>query len=160
MRIEKKKLSEITPASYNPRQISDSAYNALKSSLERFGLVEPLVWNEQTGNLVGGHQRLKILQNQGIDEIDVVVVELSETEEKALNITLNNQNIMGEFNEDLDSILIELSDDFPEFEDVGLDMLFDGDDKSVKIIPDFNEEVDEEKLNDTKHTCPKCGFAW
>jgi ParB-like chromosome segregation protein Spo0J len=52
-------------------------------------LVEPLVWNKQTGNLVGGHQRLKVLKEQGVKEVEVSVVDLSETKEKALNIALN-----------------------------------------------------------------------
>jgi hypothetical protein len=52
-------------------------------------LVEPLVWNKQTGNLVGGHQRLKVLKEQGVKEVEVSVVDLEPTKEKALNIALN-----------------------------------------------------------------------
>ena len=57
--------------------------------------MEPIVWNKQTGNIVGGHQRLKILQDQGHTEIECVVVDLDETEEKALNVALNK--VSGEW---------------------------------------------------------------
>jgi hypothetical protein len=51
--------------------------------------VEPLVWNKGTGNLVGGHQRLKILKARGDVTVQAVVVDLDEVEERALNVALN-----------------------------------------------------------------------
>ena len=67
----------------------DKEYEKLRRSRDRWDLVEPLVWNERTGNLVGGNQRLKILKARGDTEVDVSVVNLSEIDEKALNIALN-----------------------------------------------------------------------
>ncbi|MDD4754365.1 MAG: site-specific DNA-methyltransferase, partial [Desulfitobacteriaceae bacterium] len=64
-------------------------------SMETFGYVEPIIWNKRSGQIVGGHQRLKILQHQGETEIECVVVDLDETQEKALNITLNK--VTGEW---------------------------------------------------------------
>ena len=58
-------ISRINPAPYNPRldlQPGDPDYEKLKRSLDTFGCVEPLVWNQRTGHLVGGHQRFKVLQ--------------------------------------------------------------------------------------------------
>lgn len=93
MNIRKIPVSMINPAPYNPRidlQPGDPEYEKLKRSIEEFGYVEPLVWNERTGNLVGGHQRYKILVNeQGATEVEVSVVDLDETREKALNLALN-----------------------------------------------------------------------
>ena len=92
MIIQKIPLTKINPAPYNPRldlQPGDVEYEKIKRSIKEFDLVEPLVWNKQTGNLVGGHQRLKILKEQGITEVDVSVVDLPESREKALNIALN-----------------------------------------------------------------------
>ena len=69
MDIQRKKVSEINPAVYNPRkdlQPSDPEYEKLKKSILEFDMVEPLVWNKGTGNLVGGHQRLKILKELGL----------------------------------------------------------------------------------------------
>jgi len=112
------KLAELMPAPYNPRRISDRALKALGKSVERFGLVEPIVWNKQTGNVVGGHQRLKVLEEQGYTECDIVVVDLSEVEEKALNLTLNNPEVQGEFtdlvSDIIDQIQLELPDAFAD----------------------------------------------
>ena len=65
MNIQKVSVSKINPAAYNPRgdlKPGDKDYEKLKDSINTFGYVEPLVWNSKTGNLVGGHQRLKILK--------------------------------------------------------------------------------------------------
>jgi len=92
MLVKRVPISAVNPAPYNPRKDlkpGDAEYGKLKRSIDRWDLVEPLVWNERTGNLVGGHQRLKILKARGDTEVDVSVVNLGETDEKALNIALN-----------------------------------------------------------------------
>lgn len=92
MEIQKLPLEKLNPAKYNPRKDlkpGDPEYEKLKKSMETFGYVEPIIWNKRTGQIVGGHQRLKILQHQGETEIECVVVDLDEQQEKALNITLN-----------------------------------------------------------------------
>ena len=79
MKIQKTLINKINPAVYNPRldlKPGDPEYDKLKQSILNFGYVEPLVWNERTGNLVGGHQRLKILIEQGFKEVEVSVVDL------------------------------------------------------------------------------------
>lgn len=100
------KLEDINPAPYNQRvelQPGDAQYEALKNSLGRFGLVEPLVVNRKTGNLISGHQRLNILKAQGIEEAEVIVADLDEEAEKAANIAMNK--IEGEWDYDkLDEI--------------------------------------------------------
>ena len=77
----------------------------LEASYQRFGLVQPIVWNQRTGYVVGGHQRLKILKKQRVKQTEVVVVDLDDTEERALNVALNNPHISGEFTADLQSLL-------------------------------------------------------
>lgn len=94
METKKFRLIDINPAPYNPRkdlQPGDAQYEAIKNSIERFGFVEPLIVNVRDGGnvLVGGHQRYKILLAQGVQEVEAVVVDLPESEEKALNIGLN-----------------------------------------------------------------------
>src|SRR5437016_1243281 len=84
LEIIRKPLSELTPAPYNPRQplsSKDRRYRKLKRSLERFGLVEPLIWNRRTGYVVGGHQRLQILRDLGHAEAPVSVVDLPPEQE-------------------------------------------------------------------------------
>ena len=98
MLIEKKKVTELIPADYNPRKDlkpGDPEYEKLKRSIEQFGYVEPVIWNQTTGRVVGGHQRLKVLIDMGITEVECVVVELSEEKEKALNVALNKSPAIG-----------------------------------------------------------------
>ena len=92
MKVTRLPIGEIIPADYNPRvdlQPHDPEYQALQRSIERWDNVEPLVWNERTKHLVGGHQRLKVLIARGDTEVDVSVVNLDENEERALSIALN-----------------------------------------------------------------------
>lgn len=108
------KLADLKPASYNPRTIEPEAAAGLSESLKRFGLVQPLVWNRRSKTLVGGHQRREALLAAGNKEAEVVVVELDPTEEKALNITLNNPHVTGDFTSELQGLLNELKTSVPE----------------------------------------------
>jgi len=87
--LERKQMSELNAAPYNPRQITDKQVERLKNSITEFSLVEPIIWNRQTGNIVGGHQRYKVLQSLGIQSTQVVVVDIPISKEKALNLALN-----------------------------------------------------------------------
>ncbi len=118
LKIETKSLSALDPAPYNPRTISPDALTGLRYSVERFGLVEPIVWNERTGRVAGGHQRLRVLQSMGETETQVVVVDLSEVEEKALNVALNNPAIAGDFTTELHALLAEINQAMPELGDL------------------------------------------
>ena len=89
MIIEKKKISDLKPAPYNPRKSNEKQEANLKKSLEKFGVVEPIVFNKQTGYIVGGHFRVRELKKLGYKEVDCVIVDLNEDDEKELNIRLN-----------------------------------------------------------------------
>ena len=107
MSIERKNTAELLPADYNPRKDlkpGDAEYEKLKRSIEQFGYVEPVIWNKTTGRVVGGHQRLKVLMDMGITEVECVVVEMAEDKEKALNIALNK--ISGDWDKDKLALLI------------------------------------------------------
>ena len=124
MLLQKYKIAELIPAPWNPRQISPEALAGLTASIDRFGLVEPIIVNKRTGHVVGGHQRLKVLQDRGETETDCIVVDLPETEEKALNVALNNPHIAGEFTDELQMVLEELKTELPdEFDALRLDLL-------------------------------------
>lgn len=83
----------VNRAPYNPRVLlkpGDREYDALERSLEEFGLVQDLIWNRRSGNLVGGHQRLSVLQARGNTHAPMKVVDLDDQSEKRLNVILNN----------------------------------------------------------------------
>lgn len=92
MEIRTLKAAQLRAAPYNPRrdlQPEDAEYQKLRRSIETFGYIEPIIWNERTGRVVGGHQRLKVLLEQGAEDIEAVVVDLAEKDEKILNVLLN-----------------------------------------------------------------------
>lgn len=108
MQIEKIEVGKLKAAEYNPRKDlkpGDAEYEKLKRSIKEFGYVEPVIWNKRTGNVVGGHQRLKVLKDLGHTDVDCVVVDLDEQKEKALNIALNK--ISGEWDNDLLTALLK-----------------------------------------------------
>jgi len=91
-------LAKLKRAKYNPRKISDAALAKLERSIDEFGLVEPIVVNKKTGyTVVGGHQRLRILEKRGEKSVECVVLEITPEKERLLNVALNNQNLAGEF---------------------------------------------------------------
>jgi ParB-like chromosome segregation protein Spo0J len=117
-------IESLVPAPYNPRvtlRPDDRRYKKLAASVREFGLVEPLVWNELTGYVVGGHTRLAILKAMGMTEVPVSVVRLTPEREKALNVVLNNLEAQGRFDPTrLADLLTEL-EDLPELELTGFD---------------------------------------
>ena len=124
MNLVKRKVEELNDAVYNPRDITEEELKGLEGSIDRFGYVEPIVWNKRTGNIVGGHQRLKVLKNRGRKVIEVIEVDLDLMEEKALNITLNNPETQGKYNKDkLVLVMTELKLEFPEYQKLKMDTL-------------------------------------
>ena len=107
-------LARLTPAEYNPRvdlQPGSEDYDKLRRSIEEFGLVEPIIWNERTGMVISGHQRLKVLRELGHTETDCVIVDLDPDREKALNLAMNK--IGGGWDEaQLAAVLESFSADF------------------------------------------------
>ena len=103
------RLGDMKPSPYNPRTIDPEARRRLKESLASGGLVETLVWNRRTGNLVGGHQRRDLLlelaekdaKKTGGDPLDVTytvaAVDVDDAEERRLNVLLNNPNAQGRY---------------------------------------------------------------
>lgn len=121
MNIEKLPIEKVKASEYNPRKDlkpGDAEYEKLKRSITEFGYVEPIIFNKTTGNVVGGHQRLKVLKDLGYIEVDCVVVELDEKKEKALNVALNK--ISGEWDEELLSALLK------DLDDSGFDLTLTG----------------------------------
>lgn len=117
--IKRISIDRLKPAYYNPRvslTIGDKDYERIRKSIENFGYVEPIVWNERTGNIVGGHQRFQVLKDMGETEIEVSVVNLSEKDEKQLNLALNKIKGEWDYNK-LEAIFKEFN--FDEIEATG-----------------------------------------
>lgn len=128
----------------------------LEDSIKEFGAVVPVILNagKRSGVLIGGHQRVSIYADLGIEEIDVMVPsrELSEKEEKTLNLRLNKNT--GSWNEDLlkemdMNLLLEVG-----FGDEELQSLFD----DVDVIEDGFDI--EKALKETKVAKVKPGEIW
>lgn len=165
MQIERKKIRDMDRAAYNPRIDlipGDTEYENLRRSITTYGMLIPVIWNKRTNRVVGGHQRLTVLENEGETETDVSVVDLDETQEKQLNVALNK--VEGGWDEEkLAELLMELGEDAPltgftqqEIDSLtnDIDSLIDGEtvDEELKAIEElFNisltfDKADQEEL--------------
>ncbi|HEL1625628.1 TPA: DNA modification methylase [Streptococcus suis] len=118
MEIREIRLSELHPASYNPRKKlkkGDKEYEKIKQSLLKFGYVDPIIVNNDL-TVIGGHQRLTVLKDLDYETAKCVIVDLSKEDEKALNIALNK--ITGQWD---DQLLADLLLDLQEA-DFNLDL--------------------------------------
>jgi hypothetical protein len=92
--------SEIKNAPYNPRRIGPAERKKLERVIKKLKLIEPPVWNENTGNLVGGHQRISIIDTlEGSQDyyIEVAANKMTEKQEREANIALNNPGAQGQW---------------------------------------------------------------
>ena len=141
--------SQITLAAYNPRKISEKARKQLKANLKRVGLMGGIVWNESSGNLVSGHQKVGIMDevnrydpetHENDYKIRVEVVHLDERTEKEQNLFMNNKAVQGEFDDDL---LIQMLGDI-EYQNAG----FDDFDIELLGIADIPDEVSKNDISE------------
>lgn len=98
--VETVHRSALKSAPYNPRYITERAKAKLRDVLGRVGLVQPIVWNKRTGNIVGGHQRISqidALEGKADYCLTVAVVDVDEKRERELNVLLNNANVTGDW---------------------------------------------------------------
>ena len=105
MKIELIKTNKLKPAKYNPRQITKKQVKHLMESIEKFGIIDPLIINSDY-TIIGGHQRFVIL-NEASKKVDweyppkvpCVILDLSKEDDRELNIRLNKSG--GEFDLDI-----------------------------------------------------------
>lgn len=148
--------SQIKNAAYNPRYIDEKAKKRLGAAIKENGLVSALTWNQRTGNLVGGHQRLSqldALEKNGDYDLTVCVVDVDERQEAKLNVQLNNPSMQGEW--DIEK-LFEMTETFDlSMDDMGFSAadaayLFDGDEKFVDLFETPEATTEKEKLTQIK----------
>lgn len=115
--------SRVKNAPYNPRTIDRDARARLLKELKSHGLVEPIVWNLRTGNLVGGHQRLSILDDlhAGAEyAVPAAVIDVDEQEEKRKNVALNSPDMQGRYDSEMfNALALDLRASDPSFDVVG-----------------------------------------
>ena len=90
------RLGDLKLVDYNPRKQDQKVTEKIKNSILEFGFVNPLVANKN-GNIIGGNQRyVALVELYGLDkEVPVVMLDLDDDKEKALNVALNK--ISGEW---------------------------------------------------------------
>ncbi|ELV2888171.1 ParB N-terminal domain-containing protein [Staphylococcus pseudintermedius] len=169
MELKKMNINDLQPANYNPRvdlEEHDEEYQKIKRSIKKFGYVDPIIWNKKTNNIVGGHQRFKVLKDLGYQEVDVSVVDLDEQAEKTLNIALNkvegdwDADKLKEVIEELDASMRKLTGfDDDEIEnlmnDMDVDSLFQDDDEATNSNNDDGESKLERAIELLKLTHDK-----
>ena len=102
MKIKSVNLKDLRAAEYNPRKISEKQLDGVIESLKEFGLLSPLIVNENPerfNTIIGGHQRAKAWGRLGNKKIDVVYLDLDYKQERRLNLKLNKTG--GEWDFDL-----------------------------------------------------------
>jgi len=111
LKMQKVKTKDLKSAKYNPRrklEKNDEAYQRIKSSIEEFGYVDPMIVNANNMTVIGGHQRLEILIDLGYEEVECIMVNLDEKQEKRLNLALN-KNVGYWDNSKLEELFDELN---------------------------------------------------
>ena len=169
--MEKIKLIDLEMAEYNPRRISDNNIQKLRTSIHSFGFVDPIIINLNNNRIIGGHQRYKVLMEDYDDNKELNLFRLgdvgwafpdeelsieSEEQEKALNISLNQNNLMGEWdNEKLKDIFKDLNEvdfdlELTGFDDFEIDLFLDDDYEVFNYQHLLDEEENKEKdVNDS-----------
>jgi hypothetical protein len=115
--------SELKGAPYNPRKLSDTQRKKLQAGLKRHGLVSPPTWNVQTGFIVGGHQRISVMDSLMRTQdyrLKVARIDVSVAREKELNILLNNTMAQGEW--DVGALMDMFKDESIQVEGTGFDL--------------------------------------
>ena len=140
--LETRPIKELTPHPSNPRKMTKEQHAQLKTSLDKFGLIDkPIITQE--GQILGGHQRIRILKEEGAKEIECWVPdrEITDHEVDELLIRLNKNS--GEWNWD------DLANSF-EVIDL-MDWGFTADDLHIDTDDDDDKPKKKEKV------CPHCG---
>ena len=152
MNIEKIEINKLKAATYNPRQISTKQYKDLKESINKFGLVDPIIVNK-CYTIIGGHQRYKICKDLDYKDIGCIILDLNKEQERELNIRLNKNT--GDF--DMDILANEFDIDqlvdwgFKHIDlDVNIDKIVEDDNSATITIKEDDEIKAQELYNDLK----------
>ena len=136
--IVKRDIDSLIFAEYNPRQLTKEQHKHLKDSIQRFGLVDPIIVNKNKDRknvIIGGHQRVRIAKELKMEDIPVLELDLTYDREKELNIRLNKN--MGEWDYDILANMFDID----ELLDIGFS---EKEFNKMLNIPDEKEEPEME----------------
>jgi hypothetical protein len=138
-------------APYNPRVINEDERRRLKKGIEKVGVVAPVTWNLRTGNLVGGHQRVSILDTlAGTKDYTLTVsqIDVDEKREKEINLLLNNVAAQGQWDAaGLEDLLRtpDLDIEATGFNAADVFRMFGAESLSPEALKDMSERLDKIK---------------
>jgi len=150
-------LKALKPWKRNPRQ--RHAVDAIAKSIEAFGYLSPIIVQKRTHRILAGHGRLEALKKRGAREIAVLVADLSDDQADLYTLADNKLVELAEWD------VAGVADLLKEFDRKKLAVELTGfDPREIKRLLDYvegsNVAIDETKLAETTHECPKCGFKW
>ena len=150
-KIIQRDIDSLIFAEHNPRQLTKDQHQHLKDSIQRFGLVDPILVNKHKDRkdiIIGGHQRVRVAKDLDIQEVPCIELSLSYEKERELNVRLNKNT--GEW--DMDNLANMF--DMEELVDWGFD---EGD---LKIFDDEISLDDDKPKRDSLIECPECNFKF
>ena len=155
MEIIQVQIDQLKHAEYNPRKITPEEFEHIKKSIEKFGLVQPLVVNKAVGRegiVIGGNQRLEVMKKLEHKTVDVVYVNISDIKkEKELNVRLNKNQAGWDF-EILNNEFLNI-----ELINWGFNSL------EIPSLEDLNIAANEKEFDENIKTdmqCPSCGYKY
>ena len=155
-----REISELKPLEYNPRQLTVHEYAGLKASLERFGMIDPVIVNkhpERLDNIVGGHARVRVWKDLGNSTVPTVEIYLEEEEEREACIRLNRN--VGSW--DFDALANKFDSD--ALLSWGFEPFEFGMDTHMGAIAATAEQSGADAIHGTSSkgvTCPSCGTSF
>jgi len=117
MNIKKVPISEVDVWDKNPRNIKTKDFERLKRQIKELGVYKPLICVRNNGRYVtlGGNMRLRALQDMGIKEIDISIVN-ADAEAQRIKYALSDNDRAGEYEEQQLAELI-----YPYIEEINLE---------------------------------------
>jgi len=114
--VVRRRLSELTLDPANARKHGTRNLEAIRSSLMRFGQVEPVVVQRSSGRVIGGNARVEVLRELGVEEADVVELDVDDLNATALGIALNRTSELAEWDEPVLAQLLTALEADPDFD--------------------------------------------
>ena len=136
-------VADLQPYERNPRRITKAAFDKLKASLAQNGYHQRVIAQPDL-RVIGGHQRIRALQELGVKEITVLVPNRELTVDEFRRILVQDNLPFGEFDFDILSADFEKEelvdwgmpeDWLDEFKDKGIEGLTDPDECPADVDP-------------------------